>query len=706
MTMYKVTVQTAGKTYPLYIPGADDLQLEDPVLTLELNSSGSLTFDIPSRHPYHDKIKPLSSEFYVYQNGTELFRGRNTGSEEDFYKTGTITCEGDLAYLLDSIQRPYDHTGSIDSFFTVRLAEHNKQVEARKQFLKGTVNVVDNTSNAQRVTDTCATTLDCIKNELIGPHGGYLRTRLSAGKRYLDYLIDFGGYNSQRIRFRENLLDLGRKRDATTIRTAIIPYGAQLETTNADGTASSKRLDITTVNGGVDYVYNQEAVNRYGWIWASVTWDEITDPAVLKNTALAYLEDTVSLPDVLELTAVDLSLTDTEIPALKLGYWTRVTSEPHGLTGEYLLTKKVLHLTEPERDTIVLGGTVEGITGSTSRDMAAITQRIEEISRQTTTELTNKINNATKLITGGLGGYIVIGMASDGHPDEIVIMDAPSIAKAKNVIRLNKNGMGFSSTGYNGVYRNAWTIDGNLVADFITTGTMLANRIRGGLLELGGSGLGKDGVLVIKNSEGKEMARFSKDGITIVEGNINITAGSINLGSFRVTSSGVLTLDGTNNSTSIGCNVMNANHVEVQDALEVNGGMSVSGPSNLNGPLYGNDMTAETGYFRDWCFSPNWTYGSSRDMKKYIHDMDREEARRLIMQLRPRIFHYRKKYGGQKSMGFIVDELEGMSKKFPLISRHGDLAGVDYGTYVPMIVAALQLLQDEVDDLKEAKKDG
>ena len=52
------------------------------------------------------------------------------------------------------------------------------------------------------------------------------------------------------------------------------------------------------------------------------------------------------------------------------------------------------------------------------------------------------------------------------------------------MIRLNKNGIGFSTSGYNGVYRNAWTIDGNLIADFITSGTMYADRIKGGTLAL------------------------------------------------------------------------------------------------------------------------------------------------------------------------------------------------------------------------------
>ena len=39
------------------------------------------------------------------------------------------------------------------------------------------------------------------------------------------------------------------------------------------------------------------------------------------------------------------------------------------------------------------------------------------------------------------------------------------------------NGIGYSSTGYNGPYTTAWTIDGAFNADFITSGTINSNLI-------------------------------------------------------------------------------------------------------------------------------------------------------------------------------------------------------------------------------------
>lgn len=541
---YKITVVTDGREYPLYLPGSDDLQLIEPVLAQELNVSGGLTFGVPAMHPFKDMIRPLSSEFFVYQNGVEIFRGRNTGSEEDFSRTGMIECEGDLAYLIDSIQRPYDRTGTVEDFFTAVLEAHNQQVEERKQFMKGIVNVVGGTPDTQRAVDACSNTLNCLKAELIGPYKGYLRTRRGEdGKRYLDYMIDYGGYNKQPIRFRENLLDVGKRKDATTVRTALIPYGAQKDAENADGTTRTERLTIKSVNNDVDYIYDEKAVAEYGWIWDSKTWDDVTDPASLLEAARDYLNDAVKLPEVLELTAVDLSLIDAETAALDIGYWTRVISEPHGLKGDYLLTQKTMHLTEPEKDTIVMGGEIPTLTGTIAKGMADMGHKVQDASRQTRTELTNKINNATKLITGGLGGYVVLDVidpetGKQMHPWRMLIMDAPDKDAARNVIQINKNGIGFSTTGINGPYRNAWTIDGNLVADFITAGQMLADRIRGGILEVGGQGLARDGRIVVKDAGGNQIGYWDKTGLHVLRGEIegseiigsDIIGGTIDIG--------------------------------------------------------------------------------------------------------------------------------------------------------------------------------
>lgn len=93
------------------------------------------------------------------------------------------------------------------------------------------------------------------------------------------------------------------------------------------------------------------------------------------------------------------------------------------------------------------------------------------------------MKNATSLITGQSGGYVVINTNSvSGRPYELLILDAPNISDAVNVWRWNVGGLGFSKNGYNGPYETAITSDGQIVADFITSGTLTANIIKAGVI--------------------------------------------------------------------------------------------------------------------------------------------------------------------------------------------------------------------------------
>ena len=149
------------------------------------------------------------------------------------------------------------------------------------------------------------------------------------------------------------------------------------------------------------------------------------------------------------------------------------------LYEETNISKKVVEYTYDviaERYTqMVLGNRRAGLADTIKQPIE--TQTTTEIARAVS-NLENAIQQATSLISGGLGGYVVINTSADGTPNEILIMDAPSIDQAINVIRMNMGGIGFSNTGYNGAFRNAWTIDGHLNADFITTGELNGNLIR------------------------------------------------------------------------------------------------------------------------------------------------------------------------------------------------------------------------------------
>lgn len=458
----------------------NECQLVSPVLELELNKTGTFTFDVPPSHPHKDKIKKMASEIVVEQDGTPIYIGRPRTDTSNFYGVHTVACEGVLSYLLDSKVRPYSFHGSIRAMLEQFLNSHNAQVEERKRFKLGEVTVADENNTIVRSNSDFSDTLTAINDKLIKTHGGYLRVRFEEDGRYLDYLSDYGHVNSQVIEFGENLLDLTQYINSDELITAVIPVGAQTEEDGINGV--KKRVDITSVNGGKDYLVDEKAVAQYGYIMGTVKFDDVTVPENLKKKGQAYLNEHCNPVHSLELSAVDLHLIDVNTEKIAVGDWVRVRSKPHGLDKLFLVSKLSLNLTNPAENTLSLGKVVDTFTSDSHKAQGEITDYVIQTAENTSSALLAAIENATELITGGKGGYVVIDRAEDGHPQGILILDAPSTEDAKKVIRLNKNGIGFSRSGINGPYRNAWTIDGSLVADFITTGTLNADLIKTGLL--------------------------------------------------------------------------------------------------------------------------------------------------------------------------------------------------------------------------------
>lgn len=154
-----------------------------------------------------------------------------------------------------------------------------------------------------------------------------------------------------------------------------------------------------------------------------------------------------------------------------------------------------------------LASTITGIESSAST-------QIRESAATTSSNLREYVNHQNELITGGLGGYIVYNFNAAGEPQELLIMDTPNVSTAVNVIRINRAGIGFSANGYDGPYTSAWTIDGVFNADFIRAGTMLADRIFGGTLTLGGYN-NASGVLRVLDENGNAAGSWTNDGVNI-----------------------------------------------------------------------------------------------------------------------------------------------------------------------------------------------
>ncbi len=156
-------------------------------------------------------------------------------------------------------------------------------------------------------------------------------------------------------------------------------------------------------------------------------------------------------------------------------------------------------------------GRINALIGTLNVDVEDLGDEIEE----TAQNLQDAIDTATQLITGSKGGYVVISQDANGKPYEILIMDKPTKATATKVWRWNKDGLGYSSTGYSGTYGLAITANGAIVADYITTGSLSASLLTAGILN---ASLIKTGVLT--DNAGRNWWNMSNGEFSFCNGNM------------------------------------------------------------------------------------------------------------------------------------------------------------------------------------------
>lgn len=118
-----------------------------------------------------------------------------------------------------------------------------------------------------------------------------------------------------------------------------------------------------------------------------------------------------------------------------------------------------------------------GYKGSTNRKIAEIRRKIDVEVGDKITDLEQAILDATELITGQLGGYVL------KRENELLIMDNPDPDLAQKIWRWNLSGLGYSNTGIDGPYGLAMTMNGQINANFITTGLLSANLVKTGILQ-------------------------------------------------------------------------------------------------------------------------------------------------------------------------------------------------------------------------------
>jgi len=451
------------------------LRLIAPTLELADSAAGSFKMTVPVTNAGYNLIERLKTYITVMKDGEEMWEGRVIDESIDFWKNRTLTCEGELAYLNDSTQPPAEyHDLTVRGFLETLIQIHNSKVSEERRFIVGAVTVTDPNDSLYRYTNY-EKTIECINDKLVNRLGGHLVVRKENGVRYLDYLADKLSTSTQIIEFGTNLLDYTASFDMTEYATVVVPLGERLE--ESPISALEAYTTVASVNDGSIYVQNEEAVASYGWIEKVVHFDRVTQPANLLRKAQQYLSDLQFDNMILEVKAVDLHYMNPEIEGVKLSDQIRVISQPHGLNKVFPVMKLSIPLDQPENTLFTLGTKIQtSLTAENNKVNSEVKQRIEAMPTKQSV-LDEARDNATEIMDLISNGYITITHGQNGS-EELYISDTQDLTQATRWWRWNVNGLAYYNTNMGSTSPVlAMTMDGSIVADRITTGTLRADLL-------------------------------------------------------------------------------------------------------------------------------------------------------------------------------------------------------------------------------------
>ena len=358
----------------------------------------------------------------------------------------------------------YDLSGYVDSAFSA--------VGVQSALIALTANCTPSPCPFTFASDMSTATgkLDVIKptsiRALMGGTSGSLLDHWHGEWSYNGYVCRFDANRGQdrgvTIRYGKNLTSIKQEENNANVYTGIYPFWH-----NPD-TKAVVTLPEKTINAPGTFTFTKICP-----VDLSNKFEEEPTQAQLREAAQAYIDShDIGVP------VVNLQLGFVQLEDIKervdLCDTVHVYFDALGVNAAAKCVRTRWDVLADRYNKIELGSIRASIAGT----ITSIKETADQ-AHQATSTLADTARTVSERITGQLGGYVVMNDTdNDGEPDEILIMDAPDIEDAVNIIRMNNGGIAFSQDGYHGTYGTAWSIDGQFVADYITSGVLQANLIR------------------------------------------------------------------------------------------------------------------------------------------------------------------------------------------------------------------------------------
>lgn len=387
----------------------------------------------------------------------------------------------------------------VDSTCNQALSHLNAATEPESPFK--TVSDI-NTINSYRCVRTSL--YDAVKTVLERWGGHLVRDGWTIGIRQ-----SIGADNGVVVRYGKNLKSIEASYDWSNVCTKLLPEGDNGLLLNALDTNASLYMESDT-QYDVPYTktvqFSQSDIKQEDYKTPDGQDDETAYKRAclddLRRQAQKYLEENC-VPKVNYKMSANLEkVTD-------IGDTIEVIDERMGLDMMTNVISYEWDCIQKRYTSVEFGTFTETLSGLMGSVQETATNAAQAVNGQIVTTVNDRLAESESKITSLYGGSYVV---YDG--EQILVVDSLPKESAHNVMRINAQGIGFSSNGINGKFTSAWTIDGTLNMQSINVINLVADLIKGGTLTLGGQDNG-NGVMLVKSAAGATLGRLDNSGLTM-----------------------------------------------------------------------------------------------------------------------------------------------------------------------------------------------
>ena len=351
--MYLVDLKLNNQTYSIH---DNEVKLTSGEVKQGINSIDSFSFTILPKNIGFNRIQDFKTLISVYneKRGIYEFQGRVLYSTNTMDSNGKISksvvCESFLGYLQDSRQEyVVEKNWTPTELITQLLTVHNSQVEEEKHFKVGNVFSTENIYvGIQRES-----TWDCIKTKIIDKIGGEIQLRVEEDGMYIDIVKERGSTKITTIELSKNMISITKDSDPSSYITRLIPLGAKI--TDEEGNETEERVDITSVNDGLNYIDDEIAISKFGLHIEYEYWDDVHEANILKTKATNFLTENNKVLQKYKISMVDLALLNIDIDYIDVCNYYPVKNELLGVDDILRVITKTIDVVNISNTNVEIG---------------------------------------------------------------------------------------------------------------------------------------------------------------------------------------------------------------------------------------------------------------------------------------------------------------------------------------------------------------